>query len=148
MFFLYRYHIPRSLLRDDNNTLVVYEEMGGTPMNVKFKTVTIGSICANAYENNTLELSCQEGHTISEIRFASFGDPAGVCGSFKEGSCGAANTLTTIQKVKIKLPALTATVKCVSVSSKVKFYFARHVLGKKPAHLKYRRKHLDQQDVE
>ncbi|KAF5940676.1 hypothetical protein HYC85_021843 [Camellia sinensis] len=45
---------------------------GGNPANLKIQTVTVGTICANAYEGNKLELSCQGG-TISEIKFASYG---------------------------------------------------------------------------
>ncbi|KAK3012859.1 hypothetical protein RJ639_008822 [Escallonia herrerae] len=60
-----------------------------------------GSTCGNTYEGNTLELSCQGGRTISEIQFASFGDPQGTCGSSKKGSCEAANALSVIQKAYI-----------------------------------------------
>ncbi|KAF8403186.1 hypothetical protein HHK36_011283 [Tetracentron sinense] len=91
------YHVPRSFLRDDTNTLVLFEEMGGNPSLVNFQTVIVGIACGNAYEGNTLELSCQGG-TISEIRFASFGDPQGTCGSFGKGSCESENSLSIIQE--------------------------------------------------
>ncbi|XP_075673897.1 beta-galactosidase 7-like isoform X1 [Castanea sativa] len=81
------YHVPRSLIKDDENTLVLFEEFGGNPSLVNFQTITIGSVCGNAYEsNNTLELSCNE-RPISSIKFASFGTPQGTCGSFQKGSC-------------------------------------------------------------
>ncbi|KAK9291163.1 hypothetical protein L1049_009351 [Liquidambar formosana] len=51
----------------------------------------------NAYEENTLELSCQRGRVISEIKFASFGEPTGTCGSFEKGSCEAAKSLSIIE---------------------------------------------------
>ncbi|KAF3942594.1 hypothetical protein CMV_030763 [Castanea mollissima] len=92
------YHVPRSFLRDDENKLILFEEAGGNPFNVKFQTVTVGKACANAYEGNTLELSCQGGSAISEIKFASFGLPEGACGSFRTGSCESSNALSIIQK--------------------------------------------------
>ncbi|XP_057983261.1 beta-galactosidase 7-like [Malania oleifera] len=95
------YHVPRSFLQDDENTLVLFEEFGGNPSSVNFRTVTVGTACANAYEGNTVELSCQGGKTISEIKFASFGDPQGACGSFKKGSCEAANATAIIQEACI-----------------------------------------------
>ncbi|XP_059462503.1 beta-galactosidase 15-like [Corylus avellana] len=97
------YHVPRDFLNadDNNNTLVVFEEFGGNPWNVKFQTVTVGSACANAYEGNTLELSCQGGNVVSQIRFASFGSPNGACGSFGAGQCESPSALSTIQKACI-----------------------------------------------
>ncbi|KAB1201441.1 Beta-galactosidase [Morella rubra] len=80
------YHVPRSFVEDGVNTLVLFEEFGGNPSLVSFQTVAIGKACGNAYENNTLDLTCQ-GRPISSIRFASFGDPVGTCGSFGKGSC-------------------------------------------------------------
>ncbi|CAI8588192.1 unnamed protein product [Vicia faba] len=80
------YHVPRSFLNDHMNTLVLFEEIGGNPQSVQFQTVTTGTICANVYEGSQLELSCQNGQVISQIQFASFGNPEGQCGSFKIGS--------------------------------------------------------------
>lgn len=68
--------------------MVLFEELGGNPSLVNFQTITIGSVCANAYEKSTLELACQ-GRPISSIKFASFGNPQGSCGSFQKGSCEA-----------------------------------------------------------
>jgi len=78
--------VPRDFLKDDDNTLVVFE-------------VTVGTACANAYEGNSLELSCQGGSVISQIRFASFGSPKGTCGSFGAGQCESSSALSAIQKV-------------------------------------------------
>lgn len=80
------YHVPRSFLKDDENILVLFEEVGGNPTQINFKTTRVRGACANAYEGNMLELSC-EGRPISGIKFASFGDPQGVCGSFQKASC-------------------------------------------------------------
>ncbi|XP_010518958.1 PREDICTED: beta-galactosidase 15-like [Tarenaya hassleriana] len=90
------YHVPRSFLNSEgDNTLVLFEEIGGNPSLVNFQTVTVGSICANAYEKNTLELSCN-GKPISAIKFASFGNPGGVCGSFEKGTCEGSNDAEAI----------------------------------------------------
>ncbi|KAL2897721.1 Beta-galactosidase 7 [Bienertia sinuspersici] len=89
------YHVPRSFLKDDGNTLVLFEEFGGNPSQVNFKTISVGKACANAYEGNTLELTC-DGRPISAVKFASFGDPLGVCGAFKKGFCEGANNAQDI----------------------------------------------------
>ena len=80
--------------------MVLFEEFGGNPSLVNFQTITIGSVCGNAYEsNNTLELSCNE-RPISSIKFASFGTPQGTCGSFQKGSCESTrDTLSILQNV-------------------------------------------------
>ncbi|KAF7801334.1 beta-galactosidase 15-like [Senna tora] len=96
------YHVPRSFLRDDGNTLVLFEEIGGNPFYVNFQTVNVGSICGNAYENNTLELSCH-GTSISAIKFASFGNPQGLCGAFSKGTCESINNaLSVLQKACVR----------------------------------------------
>ncbi|KAJ1389346.1 Galactose-binding-like domain superfamily [Sesbania bispinosa] len=91
------YHVPRSFLNNDKNTLVLFEEMGGNPQNVSFETVTMGIICANVYEGAQLELSCQGGQVISQIQFASFGNPQGRCGSFKIGSWEATDSQSVVE---------------------------------------------------
>ncbi|RZB91759.1 beta-galactosidase 15-like [Glycine soja] len=93
------YHVPRSFLRQDNqNTLVLFEEFGGHPNEVKFATVMVEKICANSYEGNVLELSCREEQVISKIKFASFGVPEGECGSFKKSQCESPNALSILSK--------------------------------------------------
>ncbi|EOA38915.1 hypothetical protein CARUB_v10011312mg, partial [Capsella rubella] len=90
------YHIPRSFLNSDgDNTLVLFEEIGGNPSLVNFQTIGVGSVCANVYEKNVLELSCN-GKPISAIKFASFGNPGGNCGSFEKGTCEASNNAAAI----------------------------------------------------
>lgn len=91
------YHVPRSFLNNDKNTLVLFEETGGNPQNVSFQTVTTGMICANVYEGALLELSCQGGKVISQIQFASFGNPQGKCGSFKKGSWEATHSQLVVE---------------------------------------------------
>ncbi|XP_077219958.1 beta-galactosidase 15-like [Tasmannia lanceolata] len=92
------YHIPRSFLKTDQNTLTLFEEMGGNPTLVNFQTVTVGTACASVSEGDTLELSCQGDRTISKIEFASYGDAQGTCGSFEQGTCEADNILSLVQK--------------------------------------------------
>ncbi|CAK9171385.1 unnamed protein product [Ilex paraguariensis] len=89
------YHVPRSFMVDGVNELVLFEEFGGNPSLVNFQTVSVGTACGNAYENKEIELSC-EGRPISAIRFASFGDPQGRCGSFEKGSCEGNNDALAI----------------------------------------------------
>ena len=91
------YHVPRSFLNNEKNTLILFEEIGGNPQQVSFQTVTVGTVCGNAYEGHTLELSCQGGQTISEIKYASYGDPQGKCGSFKKGSWEASNSFSVVE---------------------------------------------------
>jgi len=86
------YHVPRSFLNDDMNTLILFEEIGGNPQNVSFLTETTKTICGNVYEGGKLELSCQNGQVITSINFASFGNPQGQCGSFKKGSWESLNS--------------------------------------------------------
>ncbi|KAJ7950525.1 Beta-galactosidase [Quillaja saponaria] len=95
------YHVPRSFFNNDSNTLILFEEIGGNPENVSVQTVTTVTICGQATEGSTLELSCQGGRTISAIQFASFGDPQGNCGSFKKGSWEALNSFSAVEAVCI-----------------------------------------------
>lgn len=44
-------------------------------------------------------LSCAPGQKISSIKFASFGTPQGICGSFREGSCHAHHSYDVFEKV-------------------------------------------------
>ncbi|KAF9688768.1 hypothetical protein SADUNF_Sadunf01G0022500 [Salix dunnii] len=90
------YHVPRSFLNNEgDNTLVLFEEFGGDPASVNFQTIAIGSACVSAEENKKIELSCQ-GRPISAIKFASFGNPLGTCGSFSNGNCEASNDALSI----------------------------------------------------
>ncbi|KAL2322688.1 hypothetical protein Fmac_027067 [Flemingia macrophylla] len=81
----------------DKNTLVLFEETGGNPQNVSFQTVTTGTVCALVYEGALLELSCQGGQVISQIQFASFGNPKGKCGSFEQGSWEAIDSRSVVE---------------------------------------------------
>lgn len=65
---------------------------------VNFKTVVVGTVCARAHEHNNLELSCNN-RPISAVKFASFGNPSGNCGSFAVGTCqGAKDAVKVVAK--------------------------------------------------
>ncbi|CAN6576717.1 unnamed protein product [Malus baccata var. baccata] len=55
------------------NTLVLVEEIGGNPYSITIQIVTVGKICTDASKVSVLELSCQGGRIINEIKFVSFG---------------------------------------------------------------------------
>lgn len=90
-------------MTENVNELVLFEEFGGNPSLVNFQTVVVGTACGSAYQNRLLELSCQ-GLPITQIRFASFGNANGTCGSFRQGSCqGKNNAIPFIQKVILSI---------------------------------------------
>ncbi|XP_057431346.1 beta-galactosidase 15-like [Lotus japonicus] len=91
------YHVPRSFLNQKSNTLILFEEMGGNPFNVSIQTIALGPICGTTNLERTLELNCQGGKTISEIQFASYGDPQGNCGSFKKGGWESSDSMTVVE---------------------------------------------------
>ncbi|KAL0866248.1 hypothetical protein Bca101_045366 [Brassica carinata] len=68
---------------------------GRNPSLVSFQTTRVGSVCANVYEKNLIELSCDR-KPISAIKFASFGNPDGSCGSFEKGTCESSNNTVDI----------------------------------------------------
>ncbi|KAG6782092.1 hypothetical protein POTOM_011480 [Populus tomentosa] len=103
------YHVPQSWLKPTGNLLVVFEEWGGDPNGISLVRRDVDSVCADIYEwqptlmnyqmqasgkvNKPLRpkahLSCGPGQKIRSIKFASFGTPEGVCGSYRQGSCHA-----------------------------------------------------------
>ncbi|GLT75061.1 hypothetical protein SLA2020_468120 [Shorea laevis] len=94
------YHVPRSFLQndDEDNVLVLFEELGGNPSYVNFRTVTVGTACGYAYDGGYLELSCQGGRVFTDINFAHFGEIRGNCGDFHRGRCGAYNTMQIVRE--------------------------------------------------
>nr|XP_027193274.1 beta-galactosidase 13-like [Cicer arietinum] len=106
------YHIPRAFLRPKNNLLVILEEMGGKLDGIEILTVnrdTICSIVGEDYPPNvetwsrdkgvirtnvntprpTANLVCLDNKIITQVDFASYGDPVGSCGHFLLGKCNA-----------------------------------------------------------
>src|SRR5438094_5825627 len=59
-------------------------------------TGTGRTVCGTANENEWLNLSCPAGRTISSIKFASYGTPAGSCGAYTVGACDAASSSQTV----------------------------------------------------
>ncbi|OAY71852.1 Beta-galactosidase 2 [Ananas comosus] len=106
------YHVPRSWLNPTGNLIVVLEEWGGDPTGISMVKRTIGSVCADVsewqpsmknwrtkdYERSKVHLFCHPGQKITQIKFASFGTPQGVCGSFSEGSCHAHKSYDAFEK--------------------------------------------------
>ncbi|CAJ1979329.1 unnamed protein product [Sphenostylis stenocarpa] len=112
------YHVPRSWLRPESNTLVLFEEVGGNPKQITFATKQIGSVCSHVSESHpppvdswnldeesgrkvgpVLLLECPyPDQVISSIKFASFGTPHGTCGNFKQGSCSSSQALSIVRK--------------------------------------------------
>jgi hypothetical protein len=95
------YHVPRSWFKPSGNVLVIFEEKGGYPTQIKFSKRIFSSFCAHISEDHpsfktlneqtekkaTLELKCPVSSSISAIKFVSFGSPTGTCGSFVQGDC-------------------------------------------------------------
>ncbi|KAF9599207.1 hypothetical protein IFM89_036252 [Coptis chinensis] len=114
------YHVPRSWLNPSGNLLVIFEEWGGDPNGISLVSRTVDSVCADIFElqptllsyqrqvsgtiNQPLRpkahLRCSSWQKISSIKFASFGTPQGICGSFKEGSCHAHKSYDAFEKVE------------------------------------------------
>ncbi|KAA8550416.1 hypothetical protein F0562_002100 [Nyssa sinensis] len=115
------YHVPRSWLQPNGNTLVLFEEMGGDPTQISFATRHIESLCSHVSESHPppvdlwssdkktggksgpiLSLECPfPNQVISSIKFASFGTPHGTCGSFNHGQCSSSRALSIVQKACI-----------------------------------------------
>nr|GLL35122.1 beta-galactosidase-like [Ipomoea trifida] len=112
------YHVPRSFLRPTGNLLVIFEEWGGNPYGISLVKRQVDSVCADIFEwqpqlmnwkmqasgkvakplRPKAHLSCGPGQKISSIKFASFGSPEGVCGSFRQGSCHAFHSYDIFNK--------------------------------------------------
>ncbi|XP_044478813.1 beta-galactosidase 1-like [Mangifera indica] len=124
------YHVPQSWLNPTGNLLVVFEEQGGNPNGISLVRRKIDSVCAYMYEwqptlvnyqmqasgkvNKPLRpkahLMCGPGQKISSIKFASFGTPQGVCGSYRQGSCHAFHSYDAFQRLCVGQNMCTVTV--------------------------------------
>ncbi|KAF3324538.1 Beta-galactosidase 2 [Carex littledalei] len=94
------YHVPRSWLKPTGNLIVVFEEWGGDPTSISLVKRSVGSICA--YVDDTSQasvlLSCDLGKKVTEIKFASYGTPSGMCGGYSEGTCHAHKSYDPFQQ--------------------------------------------------
>lgn len=119
----FRYHIPRSWLKESSNLLVLFEETGGNPLEIVVKLYSTGVICGQVSEshypslrklsndyisdgetlsnraNPEMFLHCDDGHVISSVEFASYGTPQGSCNKFSRGPCHATNSLSVVSQV-------------------------------------------------
>ncbi|KAK6923727.1 D-galactoside/L-rhamnose binding SUEL lectin domain, partial [Dillenia turbinata] len=112
------YHVPRSWFKPTGNILVIFEEKGGDPTQIRFSKRKVTGVCAHVAENyppvdlesrgkegnknnekSTLHLKCPNNTSISAVKFASFGTPLGTCGSFRKGSCHDPNSASVVEKV-------------------------------------------------
>ncbi|KAL5555224.1 hypothetical protein UlMin_037460 [Ulmus minor] len=111
------YHVPRSWFKLSGNILVIFEEKGGDPTQIRFSIRKTTSLCAHVaedYPSVSLEawqehgnsgnvaaahLKCPKKTLISAVKFASFGNPTGQCGSYTKGDCHDPNSISVIEKV-------------------------------------------------
>lgn len=99
------YHVPRYFLKPgEPNVLTLFEEKGGNPTAISFKTAKVGRLCGVVPEGRTLSLSCQGTRRITKIEFTSFGDSEGKCGlvnteEFKEATCESSGAMSAVKKV-------------------------------------------------
>ncbi|KAL2243811.1 UNVERIFIED_CONTAM: Beta-galactosidase 3 [Sesamum indicum] len=113
------YHVPRSWFKPSGNTLVIFEEKGGNPTKIHFSKRKVSSVCVHISEDHPsfdlenlqkstngdnknkaiVRLKCPMSTQISGVKFASFGDPEGTCGSYKVGKCHDPNSVSMVEKV-------------------------------------------------
>ncbi|KAL2928162.1 Beta-galactosidase 3 [Bienertia sinuspersici] len=113
------YHVPRSWFKPSGNVLVIFEEIGGDPTKIKFSKRKAVGVCSHLSEDHpsisvdswttalkdttnnkpTAQLSCPTNTHISAIKFASFGNPSGACGSFSQGDCHDPNSASVVKKI-------------------------------------------------
>ncbi|CAK9153429.1 unnamed protein product [Ilex paraguariensis] len=113
------YHVPRSWFKQSGNILVIFEEKGGDPTKIRFSRRVITGVCAHVSEDHpsfdlesfqkvgnenpknkaTVQLKCPITTRISAVKFASFGTPTGMCGSYAKGDCHNPNSVSLVEKV-------------------------------------------------
>ncbi|KAM0986361.1 hypothetical protein ACFX13_013800 [Malus domestica] len=104
-----KYHIPRSI-NPKQNLLVVLEEQPAKPKPIEILIVNRDTICSVITEyhppnvnswarkdgifrpvfdviKTSADIKCPKHKKVVVVEFASFGDPAGICGSFVLGKC-------------------------------------------------------------
>ncbi|CAL5368849.1 unnamed protein product [Camellia sinensis] len=113
------YHVPRSWFKPSGNFLVIFEEKGGDPTNIRFSKRKTSGVCALVSEDHpsfepeslledgtrdhknsaVVQLKCPINTHISTVKFASFGTPSGTCGSYTMGDCHDPNSTSVVEKV-------------------------------------------------
>ena len=114
-----RYHVPRSWFKASGNILVIFEEKGGDPSEIRFSIRKTSGFCAlvaedhpsfapeslheggiQHYKNSaSVQLKCPINTRISTVKFASFGTPSGTCGSYTMGDCHDPRSISAVEKV-------------------------------------------------
>ncbi|XP_072963925.1 beta-galactosidase 15 isoform X2 [Typha angustifolia] len=110
------YHIPRAWLQESDNLLVIFEETGGDPLKISLMVHSTKTICGTVSETYypplsawsnadfindiapEMHLRCDDGHIISSVAFASYGNPSGSCQKFSEGKCHALSSLSVVSE--------------------------------------------------
>jgi len=97
------YHVPKAWLKEKDNLVILFEELGGDFTNVKLIERTGGTLCAKGQEiypaeNAQIYLRCPTNTYVQSVDFASFGTPQGTCGAFKKGSCDASTSQAIVEK--------------------------------------------------
>lgn len=130
IFYLFRYHIPRSFLKPTGNQLVLFEEESGNPVHVSIDTVSRNKVCGLISDSDLppvcswkkhklssknhgkhfgkprVHLHCPPKRRISKILFASFGSPLGDCESYAMGSCHFSNSTAIVEEVGNSVPTV------------------------------------------
>ncbi|XP_057492737.1 beta-galactosidase 10 [Actinidia eriantha] len=112
------YHVPRSWFKASGNILVIFEEKGGDPSEIRFSIRKTSGFCAlvaedhpsfapeslheggiQHYKNSaSVQLKCPINTRISTVKFASFGTPSGTCGSYTMGDCHDPRSISAVEK--------------------------------------------------
>ncbi|XP_065881452.1 beta-galactosidase 16-like [Euphorbia lathyris] len=116
------YNVPRSFLAPKGNLLVVFEEVGGNPLQISVDTASISQVCSHMsasnsppvsswrqitstsskmhYKKPVVRLQCPSHSKISDIVFASYGTPFGNCttSTYSAGSCHSSTSKAIAQK--------------------------------------------------
>ncbi|XP_024017347.1 beta-galactosidase 11 [Morus notabilis] len=128
------YHIPRSFLKPTQNLLVVLEEEKASPKGIEILKVNRDTICSYITEFSpphvkswareeshiravvdilqpAAHLKCPNHKKIASVDFASYGDPAGVCGNFVLGTCNSPSTKGIVEQHCLGKPTCVVPVK-------------------------------------
>lgn len=105
------YHVPRSWFKPSGNVLVIFEEKGGDPTQIRFSRRKLTSLCAHVSEDHpsfstnnlqkniaSLEIKCPMNMHISAFKFASYGTPTGTCDSYSVGNCHDPDSTFIVEK--------------------------------------------------
>ncbi|XP_077213030.1 beta-galactosidase 16-like [Tasmannia lanceolata] len=100
------YHVPRYFLIPSGNLLVIFEEIGGDPLQISINTICTPRVCSHVSESHPsssvgpprVQLRCPPGRTITTVDFASFGTPLGDCRNYSMGSCHSTKSLAVAEK--------------------------------------------------